>query len=86
MQILIESINKELKIYNIHTKNIFPGPTKTKFFKKNTYINHKPIIKGEDVKKISHLVVKNLFKKKLNIFCQKKTMSAFLIKVFPNII
>ena len=34
MQILIESIHQELVRYNIFSKNIFPGPTKTNFTKK----------------------------------------------------
>ena len=86
MQILIESMHKELSKYNIFPKNIFPGATKTNFFKNNIYIKHKAKIQGENVKKISALIIQNLFKKKINIFCQKKTMSSFLIKVFPNLI
>lgn len=85
-QVLIESINKELIRYNIYAKNIFPGSTKTNFFKNNKYIKHKPTNNGEDVKKISKIIVKNLFKKKLNIFCQKKTMASFILKIFPNLL
>ena len=40
---------------------------------------------GENVNKISKIVIKNLFKKKINIFCLKKTLGAFLIKTFPNL-
>ena len=72
MQILIESIHYELIKYNIFSKNIFPGPTKTNFTKKNKYIKHKVNMNGENVNKISKIVIKNLFKKKINIFCQKK--------------
>ena len=72
MQILIESIHPELIKHNIYTKNIFPGPTRTNFFKKNKYIRHKSTNKGESAKKISKIIIKNLFKKKINIFCQKK--------------
>tara|TARA_B110000495_G_scaffold202442_1_gene222594 strand:+ start:734 stop:1441 length:708 start_codon:yes stop_codon:yes gene_type:complete len=86
MQILIESMHKELLRYNIFPKNIFPGATKTNFFKKNIYIKHKAKIHGKDVKKISSLIVQNLFKKKVNIFCQKKTIASFIIKAFPNLI
>jgi 3-hydroxy acid dehydrogenase/malonic semialdehyde reductase len=85
MQILIESIHYELIKYNIYSKNIFPGPTKTNFTKKNKYIKHKVNMVGENVNKISKIVIKNLFKKKINIFCQKKTFGAFLIKTFPNL-
>lgn len=85
MQILIESIHYELIKYNIFSKNIFPGPTKTNFTKKNKYIKHKVNMNGENVNKISKIVIKNLFKKKINIFCQKKTLGAFLIKTFPNL-
>ena len=85
MQILIESIHYELIKYNIFSKNIFPGPTKTNFTKKNKYIKHKVNMNGENVNKISKIVIKNLFKKKINIFCQKKTFGAFLIKTFPNL-
>lgn len=85
MQILIESIHQELVRYNIFSKNIFPGPTKTNFTKKNKYIKHKVHMNGENVTKISKLVIKNIFKKKINIFCQKKTFGAFLIKTFPHL-
>lgn len=85
MQILIECIYPELIRYNIYCKNIFPGSVKTNFFKKNKYINHKPIIRGENALKISKLIVKNLLKKKINIFCQKKTMLAFAAKIFLNL-
>ena len=85
MQILIESIHYELLKYNIFSKNIFPGPTKTNFTKKNKYIKHKVNMNGENVNKISKIVIKNLFKRKINIFCQKKTFGAFLIKTFPNL-
>ena len=85
MQILIESIHKELTRYNIYSKNIFPGPTKTNFTKKNKYIGHKVNMTGENASKIAKIVIKNLYKKKINIFCQKKTFGAFLIKTFPNL-
>jgi len=85
MQILIESIHYELIKDNIYSKNIFPGPTKTNFTKKNKYIKHKVNMVGENVNKISKIVIKNLFKKKINIFCQKKTFGAFLMKIFPNL-
>ena len=64
MQILIESIHYELIKYNIYSKNIFPGPTKTNFTKKNKYIKHKVNMVGENVNKISKIVIKNLFKKR----------------------
>ena len=86
MQILIESMHKELSRYNIFPKNIFPGATKTNFFKKNIYIKHKAKVQGKDVKKISSLIIKNLFKKNVNIFCQKKTMASFIIKAFPSLV
>jgi short-subunit dehydrogenase len=86
MQILIESMHKELSKYNIFPKNIFPGATKTNFSKKNIYIKHKAKTQGKDVKKISSLIIQNLFKKKVNIFCQKKTMASFIIKAFPSLI
>ena len=85
MQTLIESIHPELIKYNIYSKNIFPGPTKTNFFRKNKYIKHKINSKGKSVKKISALIVQNLFKKKINIFCQKKTMASYIIKAFPGL-
>ncbi len=85
MQTLIESIHPELIKYNIYSKNIFPGPTKTNFFKKNKYIKHKINSKGQNVKKISALIVQNLFKKRINIFCQKKTMASYVIKAFPGL-
>ncbi len=85
MQVLIESMHKELQSFNIFSKNIFPGQTKTNFFKKNLYIKHKTKVQGKNVKKISSLIIKNLFKKKVNIFCQKKTMVSFIIKIFPNL-
>jgi hypothetical protein len=40
---------------------------------------------GENVTKISKIIIKNIFKKKINIFCQKKTFGAFLIKTFPHL-
>jgi short-subunit dehydrogenase len=87
MQVLIESISTELNKYNIHAKNIFPGPTKTNFFKQNIHLYKNSLInRGENVKKISQLIVKNLFKKKINIFCQKKTMASFVLKMFPNLL
>ncbi len=85
MQILIESISKELKKQNIFAKNIFPGPTRTSFFKKNIYIGFKPKIIGKSTESISKIIVKKLFEKKINIFCQKKTMAAYIIKMFPDI-
>ena len=83
MQILIESIHSELNKFNIFTKNIFPGPTNTNFTKKNRYIKHKVNISGKNSNEISKIIIKNLFKKRINIFCQKKTAAAFLIKTFP---
>ena len=74
MQILIESISKELGKKNIFAKNIFPGPTKTNFFRKNTYIGYKPKIKST-CSVYMKIIVKKLFEKKINIFCQKKTMA-----------
>ena len=85
MQILIESIHNELTKYNIYSKNIFPGLIRTDFTKKNKYIKYKVDMSGENPKKIAKIVVKNLYKKKINIFCQKKTFGAFLLKTFPNL-
>lgn len=85
MQILIESIHHELVKYNIFAKNIFPGPTRTNFTQKNKYIKHKVNMTGANVTKISKIIIKNLYKKKINIFCQKKTFGAFLIKIFPHL-
>ena len=85
MQIVIESIHHELVKYNIFAKNIFPGPTRTNFTQKNKYIKHKVNMTVANVTKISKIIIKNLYKKKINIFCQKKTFGAFLIKIFPHL-
>ena len=85
MQIVIESIHHELVKYNIFAKNIFPGPTRTNFTQINKYIKHKVNMTVANVTKISKIIIKNLYKKKINIFCQKKTFGAFLIKIFPHL-
>ena len=86
MQILIESIHMENINNNIHAKNIFPGFINTNFENKNKYFNKKEKIyffKKKETNIIANKIVKNIFSKKLNIFCQLNPMVAFIIKLFP---
>ena len=88
MQILIESMYLENLKNNVFPKNIFPGLINSNFDQKNKFygkIEGVPLIKKKDVDVIAKKVIKNLFSKKLNIFCQPSPFLAFLIKVFPVI-
>ena len=88
MQILIESIHMENTNNNIHAKNIFPGFINTNFQKKNKYYKKKEKIyffKKKETNIIANKIVKNIFSKKLNIFCQLGPILAFVIKLFPRI-
>jgi len=86
MQILIESMHMENINNNIHAKNIFPGLIDTNFEDKNKYYGNKEKISFFKKKKtslIANKIVKNIFSRKLNIFCQLNPMTAFIIKLFP---
>ena len=85
LQILIETIYEENLKNNIFAKNIFPGLTKTNFINKNKSLLKKSAynIQGKDKKLIANIIAKNIFSKKLNIFCQIITRVSFLIKIFP---
>ena len=86
MQILIESMYMENINNNIYAKNIFPGLINTDFENKNKYYNNKERIsffKKKETNLIANKIVKNIFSKKLNIFCQLNPMVAFIIKLFP---
>jgi len=86
MQILIESMHMENVNNNIYAKNIFPGLINTNFENKNKYYNKKGKIfsyKKKETNLIANKIVKNIFSKKLNIFCQLNPMVAFMIKLFP---
>ena len=88
MQILIESIHMENINNNIHAKNIFPGFINTNFESKNKYYNKKEKIsffKKKETNIIANKIVKNIFSKKLNIFCQLSPIFAFAIKLFPRL-
>jgi len=88
MQILMESMHMENLKNNIHSKNIFPGLIDSNFDKKNKFygeIKGVPLIKKKNVDLIAKKVIKKLFSKKINIFCQPSPFIAFLIKVFPLI-
>jgi len=88
MQILIESMHMENINNNIYAKNIFPGLINTDFENKNQYYNKKEKnspFKKKETNLIANKIVKNIFSKKLNIFCQLNTMAAFIIKLFPNL-
>ena len=88
MQILIESIYMENLKNNICSKNIFPGLFNSNFDKKNKFygeVKGLPLIKKKSVDLIAKKVIKNLFSKKINIFCQPSPFIAFLIKIFPLI-
>ena len=86
MQILIESMHMENVNNNIYAKNIFPGLINTDFENKNKYYNKKEKnspFKKKETNLIANKIVKNIFSKKLNIFCQLSPMTAFIIKLFP---
>lgn len=85
MQILIETIKNENINNNIFAKNIYPGITQTDFQKKNKFINkkYKNKIIGKKKEYIAKIIVKNIFSKKLNIFCQSITRITFLMRVLP---
>ena len=88
MQILIESMHMENINNNIYAKNIFPGLINTDFENKNQYHNKKEKnspFKKKETNLIANKIVKNIFSKKLNIFCQLNTIVAFIIKLFPNL-
>tara|TARA_X000000950_G_scaffold289268_1_gene411437 strand:- start:6758 stop:7492 length:735 start_codon:yes stop_codon:yes gene_type:complete len=87
MQILIETIYQENLKNNVYSKNIFPGLTNTNFFKKNKYLakKYKNTSIGQNKEFIANEIVKNIFSKKINIFCQFKTRMAFWIKIFPKL-
>ena len=72
----------------MNTANIFPGLINTDFENKNQYYNKKEKnspFKKKETNLIANKIVKNIFSKKLNIFCQLNTMAAFIIKLFPNL-
>ena len=85
MQILMETIYQENFKNNIYSKNIFPGLTNTNFFsnilQKSIKIN--PLEKIRNL--LANEIVKKIFSKKLNIFCQFQTRMAFWIKIFPQL-
>jgi|TARA_B100001964_G_C14234890_1_gene601932 hypothetical protein len=86
MQILIESLYHECKAKNIHTKNIFPGLTNTNFYQRNIYLMKRKkdkLLMNKNI--VAKKIASNLFKKKLNIFCQNKTKISYLIKIMPNL-
>jgi len=86
MQIVIESMYVENLNNNIYPKNMFPGLIESDFDKKNKFygkIEKIPLIKKKNVDLIAKKIVKNLFSKKLNIFCQPSPFIAFFIKAFP---
>lgn len=85
LQILIETIYEENLKNNIFAKNIFPGLTKTNFINKNKSLLKRNAykIQGKNKKLIANIIAKNIFSKKLNIFCQTITRVSFLIKIFP---
>ena len=88
MQTLIESLYFENIKNNIFPKNVFPGLIDTDFSKKNNLFGKAekiPIIKKKNVDKISEIIIKNMFSKKLNVFCQFSPRLAFIIKSFPII-
>lgn len=87
MQILMETIYQENFRNNIYSKNIFPGLTNTNFFKKNKYLakKYKNKFSGKNKEFIANEIVKKIFSKKLNIFCQFRTRMAFWIKIFPQL-
>ena len=86
MQILIESMHMENINNNIYAKNIFPGLINTDFENKNQYYNKKEKnspFKKKETNLIANKIVKNIFSKKLNIFCQPSPMISFVLKTFP---
>ncbi|MFL2890191.1 MAG: SDR family NAD(P)-dependent oxidoreductase [Pelagibacteraceae bacterium] len=86
MQILMESMYYENLDKNIHPKNFFPGLINSDFDQKNKTYGHfekPPIIKKKDINIVAKIIVKKLFKKNLNIFCQPSPFVAFIIKAFP---
>ena len=87
MQILMETIYQENFKNNIYSKNIFPGLTNTNFFKKNKYLadKYKNKSSGNNKEFIAKEIVKKIFSKKLNIFCQFQTRMAFWIKIFTQL-
>ena len=81
MQTLIESL-----YFEIVSKQI--SLIDTDFSKKNNLFGKAekiPIIKKKNVDKISEIIIKNMFSKKLNVFCQFSPRLAFIIKSFPII-
>ena len=88
MQILIESMHIENISNNIYAKNIFPGLINTNFENKNKYYDKKekiPFFKKKETHAIANKIIKNIFSKKLNIFCQLNPIVAFIIKLFPSL-
>ena len=88
MQILIESMHMENINNEIYAKNIFPGYVNTNFENKNKYYKKKEKIsffKKKEARIIADKIAKNIFSKKLNIFCQMSPIFAFIIKLFPRL-
>ena len=88
MQILIESMHMENINNNIYAKNIFPGLMNSNFENKNKYYNNRERVsffKKKETNLIANKIIKNIFSKRLNIFCQLSPMTAFIIKLFPTL-
>lgn len=88
MQNLIESLYFENIKKNIYPKNIFPGSIDTNFDQKNKFYGNNEkinIIKKKNTNIIADRIVKNMFSKKLNIFCQPSPRLSFVLKLFPFI-
>ena len=87
MQNLIESLYNENKGGNIYVKNFFPGIISTNFSAKiNNYSNDnyvENIYKKKNTKKVANYIIKNIYSKSLNNFCQTKPFLSFIIKIFP---
>ena len=84
MQNLIESLYFENIKKNIYPKNIFPGSIDTNFDQKNKFYGNNEkinIIKKKNTNIIADRIVKNMFSKKLNIFCQPSPRLSIVLKL-----
>ncbi len=86
IQNLIEAIYFENLNKNIFSKNIFPGSIDTDFDKKNKYygkFEKISFIRKKNTEIIANKIVRSIFSKKLNIFCQPSPIVSFVLKAFP---
>jgi len=90
MQNLIESLYNENTHNRIYPKNFFPGLMSTNLNKKmtnyldNNYKNN--LYKEKKTEVIANYIIKNIYSKSLNNYCQMWPFLSLLLKIFFNLI